>query len=235
MSNGRLSDLRDFYSLLGVLSDCTGKPRKLIECSGRMDWPNRGVYFFMEDGETRSDSGSGSRIVRVGTHALTDGSGSKLWGRLRQHRGQGKTGGGNHRGSIFRLIVGTALIARYGHEFPTWGQGNNAPADVRAGEIGLEREVSKVIGAMPFLWLTIDDEPSPKSLRGYIERNSIALLSNFNKEPLDPPSAGWLGHSCNRDRVRKSGLWNQNHVDEAYDPAFLGCFEKLVSKMDQAA
>jgi hypothetical protein len=200
-----------------------------------MDWPKRGVYFFMEDGETRSDSGSGPRIVRVGTHALTDGSGSKLWGRLRQHRGQGKTGGGNHRGSIFRLIVGTALIARDGHEFPTWGQGNNAPAGVRSGEVGLEREVSKVIGAMPFLWLAIDDEPSPKSLRGYIERNSIALLSNFDKEPLDPPSAGWLGHSCNRERVRKSGLWNQNHVDETYDPAFLGCFEKFVSKMDRAA
>lgn len=235
MSNGRLSDLQDFYSLLAVLSDGARKPRRLMKCSGRMDWPKRGVYFFIEDGEGRSDSGSGPRIVRVGTHALTDGSGSKLWGRLRQHRGQGKSGGGNHRGSIFRLIVGTALIARHGHDFPTWGQGNNAPADVRAGEIGLEREVSKVIGAMPFLWLAIDDEPSPRSLRGYIERNSIALLSNFDKEPLDPPSAGWLGHFCNRERVRKSGLWNQNHVDETYDPAFLLCLEKLVSQMERAA
>ena len=33
-----------------------------------MYWPQRGVYFFMEDGEERSDSGSGLRIVRVGTH-----------------------------------------------------------------------------------------------------------------------------------------------------------------------
>ncbi|RDI53629.1 hypothetical protein [Microvirga subterranea] len=200
-----------------------------------MDWPNRGVYFFMEDGETRSDSGSGPRIVRVGTHALTDSSCTKLWVRLRQHRGQGKSGGGNHRGSIFRLIVGAALMARYGHDFPTWGQGNNAPADVRLGEITLEREVSKVIGAMPFLCLAIEDEASPRSLRGYIERNSIALLSNFEKGPLDPPSAGWLGHSCNRERVRTSGLWNQNHVDEVYDPAFLGRLEALVSNTEQAA
>jgi hypothetical protein len=231
----RLSDLRDFYSLLAVLSDRAGKPRKLSECSGRMDWPHRGVYFFMEHGETRSDSGSGPRIVRVGTHALTGTSGTKLWTRLRQHRGQGKNGGGNHRGSIFRLIVGTALVARHGYDCPTWGQGNNAPADVRAGEISLEREVSQVIGAMPFLWLAIDDEPSPRSLRGYIERNVIALLSNFEKEPLDPPSAGWLGHECNRERVRKSGLWNQNHVDETYDPSFLGRLEKLISKMERAA
>jgi hypothetical protein len=185
----------------------------------------------MEDGEIRSDSGTGPRIVRVCTHALTEGSGTKLWNRLKQHRGQQKTGGGNHRGSIFRLIVGTSVMARNGHDLSSWGHGRNAPADVRAGEGALEREVSKVICAMPFLWLAIDDEPSTESLRGYIERNATALLSNFEKEPLDPPSAGWLGHSCNRERVRKSGLWNQNHVEEAYDPAFLGCFDRLVSEM----
>lgn len=235
MSTQRLSDLRDYYALLAVLSERTGGPRRLRDCSGRMYWPNRGVYFFMEDGEARSDSGSGPRIVRVGTHALTDSSRTKLWARLRQHRGQGKSGGGNHRGSIFRLIVGTALIARYGHDFPTWGQGNNAPANVRLGEINLEREVSTVIGDMPFLWLAVEDEPGPRSLRGYIERNSIALLSNFEKESLDPPSAGWLGHSCSRERVRTSGLWNQNHVDEAYDPAFLGHLEALVSNAERAA
>ncbi len=107
--------------------------------------------------------------MRVGTHALTEGSGTKLWSRLKQNRGQQKTGGGNHRGSIFRLIVGTALMARNGHDCPSWGHGNNAPADVRAAEHPLECEVSKVICAMPFLWLAIDDEPGTESLRGYIE------------------------------------------------------------------
>ena len=68
----------------------------------------------MEDGEIRSDSGTGPRIVRVGTHALTEGSGTKLWSRLSPHGGQPKSGGGNHRGSIFRLIVGTAIMARGG-------------------------------------------------------------------------------------------------------------------------
>jgi hypothetical protein len=189
----------------------------------------------MEDGEVRSDSGTGPRIVRVGTHALTERSGTKLWSRLSQHRGQLKAGGGNHRGSIFRLIVGTAITARSGHDLPTWGRGANAPADVRAAENALECEVSKVICAMPFLWLAIDDEPGGKSLRGYIERNAIALLSNCEKEPLDPPSADWLGHYCNRELVRKSGLWNQNHVDEAYDRAFLDRLDKLVSEMGRTA
>jgi len=231
----RISDLRNFYELLGSLAEIGGGARTLAACSGQLKWPQRGVYFFMEDGEVRSDSGTGPRIVRVGTHALTKGSGTKLWSRLKQHRGQKKTGGGNHRGSIFRLLVGTAIMARNAYDFPTWGQRSNAPADVRAAENALECEVTKVICAMPFLWLAVDDEPGAESRRGYIERNTIALLSNFGKEPLDPPSAGWLGRDCNRELVRKSGLWNQNHVDEAYDPAFLDCLDKLVSEMGRAA
>jgi hypothetical protein len=126
-------------------------------------------------------------------------------------------------------------MARHGHEFPTWGEGNNAPADVRAGEVTLECEVSKVIGTMPFLWLTVDGEPGAESVRGYVERNVIALLSNYRKESLDPPSAGWLGHSCNRERVRRSGLWNSNHIDDCYEPALLKCMERLVRDMERAA
>jgi hypothetical protein len=143
VSNRRVSDLQSFYGLLGSLVERVGGARTLAACSGRLGWPRRGVYFFMEDGEVRSDSGTGPRIVRVGTHALTKGSGTKLWSRLSQHRGQTKSGGGNHRGSIFRLIVGTAIMARSGLDFPSWGHGSNAPADVRAGESALESEVSK--------------------------------------------------------------------------------------------
>ena len=89
--------------------------------------------------------------------------------------------------------------------------------------------------AMPFLWLGIDDETGPASLRGYIERNAIALLSNCRREPLDPPSSGWLGHHCDRERGRSSGLWNSNHVDEKYDPAFLGTLERLVNETETAS
>ena len=83
---------------------------------------------------------------------------------------------------------------------------------------------------MPYLYLDVDDDASPGSLRGVIERNSIALLSNYQKPPLDPPSKEWLGYQCNREKVRLSGLWNQNHVDEAYDPSFLNTFELLINK-----
>lgn len=153
----RIEHLMRFYSLLDQLQKDMGGPRKLGDCSGRMSWPSRGVYFFMEIGEGRSDTGRGPRIVRVGTHALKAGSCTKLWTRLSQHKGQTNTGGGNHRGSIFRLITGTALIKRRGYVSPTWGMGNTAKGEVRANEKALEFEVSQVIGAMPFLWLAIED------------------------------------------------------------------------------
>ena len=86
---------------------------------------------------------------------------------------------------------------------------------------------------MTFLWLSIADDAGPESQRGYIERNAIALLSNYGRGPLDQPSQGWLGHHCNRERVRNSGLWNSNHVDERYDPAFLDRLDQFVSVADR--
>lgn len=234
MPDDRREHLVRFYALLDDLERRIGGQRALGECSGRMDWPRRGVYFFREAGELRSDTGHGPRIVRVGTHALTSGSSTKLWTRLSQHGGKSNTGGGNHRGSIFRLIDGTALMARDGVRVPTWGRGSAATRDIVIAEDSFERAVSAVIWKMPFLWLAVDDEPGPTSLRGMIERNAIALLSNYNRRALDPPSSQWLGLKCDRERVRGSGLWNSNHVDESYDPSFLDELERLVSAMERA-
>lgn len=224
----RCDDLSEFYRLLAILEERLGSARSLNACTGRLNWPQRGVYFFMELGEERSDTGRGMRVVRVGTHALSEGSRTKLWNRLSQHRGQVSSGGGNHRGSIFRLIVGNALIERDGLQFQTWGKSSTAPSSVRTEETSLEGQVTKVIGAMPFLWLNIDDNPGRASLRGYIERNSIALLSNYRKSGLDKASQSWLGQHCSRERVRESGLWNSNHVDDEYDPEFLNRLEKII-------
>jgi hypothetical protein len=227
----RLDDLIRFYGILGLLERAVGGKRTLATCSGRMDWPRRGVYFFMEAGETRTDTGDGLRIVRVGTHALISSSKTTLWNRLSQHRGQERSGGGNHRGSIFRLLVGSTLAAGGGPSCPTWGL-KGVPRHIRKSEEATEEAVSRIIRALPFLWLAVDDPPGSNSLRGEVERNSIALLSNLEKPPLDPPSANWRGRACDRGRarVRESGLWNQRHVDEQYDPAFLDALEDLVER-----
>ncbi len=168
-------------------------------------------------------------LFAVGTHALKAGSGSTLWTRLRQHRGTVRHGGGNHGSSVFRFLVGKSLIKRDGLICPSWGW---VSSDKEAeAEATLERYVSAVIGQMPFLWLAIEDETGPDSLRGCIERNAIALLSNHGKPRLDPPSCGWLGSRCDRERVRNSGLWNSNHVKEPYQPKFLEELESAVDAM----
>ncbi len=104
----------EFYRLLAELAGLAGGARRLRDCRAG-DCPAGGVYFFFEDGEVRGDGSS--RVVRVGTHALTATSKATLWGRLRQHRGHlaGRDpGSGNHRASVFRRHVGAALIQRDG-------------------------------------------------------------------------------------------------------------------------
>jgi hypothetical protein len=229
MTDERRQHLVRFYSILDTLEHNIGGARKLADCSGRMDWPSRGVYFFRENGEERGDTGKGSRIVRVGTHALTVGVKSKLWTRLSQHRGSSRTGGGNHRSSIFRIRVGAALSARDGDGLPSWGQGPSAKGAVRTSEFALECKVSLYIRSMPFLWIAVDG-PGGESERGCIERNSIALLGNYRKPVLDPPSKDWLGRRSDKDEICESGLWNSQHLGEQYDPDFLDKLDELVSK-----
>ena len=187
------------------------------------------MYFFFEDGEFRED-GSTPRVVRVGTHAVSADSRTTLWNRLHAHKGA-STGGGNHRGSIFRKRIGEALlqVTSYSPEIGTsWGVGNSAPKGFRSAEIPLERDVSTVIGAMPFLWVEVSDASGATSDRAYLERNCIALLSNFGKEPIDKPSEGWLGLHSPQETIRLSGLWNTNHVNDSYTQAFLDVLGKYV-------
>jgi DNA polymerase-4 len=66
-SDDRIKHLIEFYSILDALERMVGGARRLAECSGRSAWPRRGVYFFRQPGELRSESGEGPRIVRVVT------------------------------------------------------------------------------------------------------------------------------------------------------------------------
>jgi hypothetical protein len=235
----RLGDVIRLYAVLDDLRGRLGEARYLRNCSGRDPWPARGVYFFFEPGEKRTRSGTGPRVVRVGTHAITSTSTTTLWDRLSQHRGVASSGGGNHRGSIFRLLVGEAVVRRNRLEAPSWGVAGSRSAAVavlgmsrdaiKTQEAPIEIAVSRIIGAMPFLWVPTEDAPGPESTRALIERNAIALLSNWQKEPIDEPSAPWLGLHSGRERVRQSGLWNNNHVEQTYDPSFLDVLARAVA------
>ena len=213
-----MTEIDDFYELIGELRARCGGERLLASSAGRMPWPNRGVYFFFEPGEVRSNGEP--RVVRIGTHALTAGSKTTLWKRLSQHRGSiggSHPGGGNHRGSIFRLHVGQCLLARDGDVngvADSWGDKSSAARVVRQQEYAHEVAVSRYIGRMPFLWLPVLDEPGSESERGFIESGLIALLSNASTDVTDPPTEQWLGRWSTRESVRESGLWNVRHVGD---------------------
>ncbi len=222
------ADRNRFYQIMESLSSRTGT-QTLHDCNSRMNWPQRGVYFFFEPGEVRQD-GQSPRVVRVGTHAVSKGSKTTLWNRLSQHKGNAGNGGGNHRGSIFRKHFGGALLNRGEVSLSpnSWGEGSNAPRLVKDNELPVEQAVSAYLCAMPFLWINADDEPDKNSVRSYIERNSIALLSCLGSggNTADPPTTSWLGLHCPHVKVQNSGLWNVRHVEEKYDPAFLEALEQ---------
>jgi hypothetical protein len=228
----RQDDTNRLYELLSNLSARIGGPRLLRAANGTTGWPLRGVYFFFEPGEVRSNGEA--RIVRIGTHALRPTSKTTLWTRLSQHRGQvgGRNpGGGNHRGSIFRLHVGAALITRgdvAALSLEAWLAPEQPPAHRDAERI-VERAVSDYIGQMPVLWVDVPTRGDGTSDRGVIEANSIALVSAAGGA-LDAASPAWLGRYAANVAVQSSGLWNVHHVTDTYTPRALDVLEQHVNR-----
>jgi len=220
------------YDLLDALATASGGPRVLSGTTRPADWPTRGVYFFFEPGEVRADGRP--RVVRVGTHALTATSRTTLWTRLSQHRGHlagSNPGGGNHRGSIFRLHVGAALITCgqvKGLPLSAWLSPEPLP-EHRGAEGDCERAVSAYISQMPVLWLEVPSRADGTSDRGLVEATVIALLSRA-AGGVDRASAGWLGHHAPNQAIADSGLWNVRHVRDGYDPMVLECLAGYIQQ-----
>lgn len=223
----------DFYALLDDLAKRIGGVKRLSDAGLARQCPKAGLYFFLEEGEVRCPNGR-PRVVRVGTHALTATSKTTLWGRLRQHMGRtsgSNPGGGNHRGSIFRRHVGSALLNQRNnkHLLNSWMAPYPHP-DQLSAERELEVQVSHVIRAMPFLWLSVPTHSDGTSDRGLLERNLIALLSTL-AGGTDDASSTWLGRYASASKVRQSSLWNVNHVGDRFDPGTLEVLRSYVGAM----
>jgi hypothetical protein len=224
----RNKHLEEFYELLKNLEQFLGGKRLFKNCDGKLNWPERGVYFFFEPGEFRTHHPNESRVVRVGTHMVSKDSKATFWNRLKTHRGT-ENSGGNHRASVFRLHVGDAIIKKSAGRISisSWGKGQSASKEIQAAELELEKKVSEYIGNMSLLWINVPDASGPASDRAFIEKNTIALLSRVNG-CVDKPNVDWLGNFSSNEAIRKSGLWNVNYVGHSYDERFLDIFAKYV-------
>lgn len=221
-------DLDRFYELLKILEDGLGGKSPTNKLTSKTPLPKQGIYFFFENSESRVKIKNQLRVVRVGTHGVSKGSKSTLWNRIKTHKGNASLGG-NHRGSIFRLHIGNALIKKSNEtlQYPDWGIGQNADKEIKQTEAALEKEVSKCIGDMKILWLSVPGESSADNDRAYLERNIIGLLTTKIPES-DNPSPSWLGNYSNREIIKNSGLWNIDHVGIPYDPNFLDVLSQYV-------
>lgn len=90
-------------------------------------------------------------------------------------------------------------------------------------------DTARFYGLLDELEARLGDAPGSESERGVIERNAIGLLGGRREPP-----ANWLGCRNDRERVRRSGLWNNKHVDENWNPSFLDLMEKWIKKTEPA-
>ena len=206
----RVSILRNFYRGEGGFSRLLG-PFPFDKMPTE-HLPKSGVYFFTDDAEVSRISGSPGRIVRVGTHGVSQGSKATLAQRLRAHFGLGN-GAGNHRSSIFRLHVGECLIRSGQFPMPVDSWQKELPTDDAsyALERQLELAVSNYIRRLNLWFLEINGPSHKNSKRSTQESRFIKTLT-ADGLVIDMASAEWLGRHSTRRPIAFSGLWNVQHV-----------------------
>lgn len=222
----RIDNVKRLYNNVYNVAEKTGGIKLFKDCDGKKYWPQKGLYFIFDMSESCFIAQKPNKIIRIGTHAVSKGSKSTLWHRLKTHKGL-NNGGGAHRSSVFRLHIGNALINKHNLHFPTWAIGQSASMETRKTEEELEQLVSEYISKLGIVVLDIDDPSSATSDRAIIEKNTIALLSCINYS-FDFSSTNWLGHYSNKQEIRKSSLWNVNYCNSDFDNVLFTLLDKYV-------
>jgi hypothetical protein len=188
----RLQDLKHFYASLRILQKGLGGAQSLSAEPFPVIPRRGGIYFFFEPGEDRTHSGSGPRVVRVGKAA-------NLRARLYSHHGALSLTGPTEEGwhPHFHWYVQDALQEKH----------DSSAASTRSHQ-RMSPAAVNYLARMTFHWLPVEDPIE----RERLETNAIRLLTNYEREPIDPPSRGWLGHWALKTEIQGSHLWNVNGV-----------------------
>ncbi|NMX22102.1 hypothetical protein C5S30_06680 [ANME-1 cluster archaeon GoMg4] len=156
--------------------------------------PTNGIYFFYEDGEfCTHENEREKRIVRVDTHRV-DGN---FRNRINSHYR------GTKNSSVFRKHLGGALMRRKDPNDRRLKQWLKQDASTFQE---IEMEVTKKLKEH-FSFRCIPVEDKEERLR--LEEELIATVAKCAK---CKPTENWLGNFAADELVRKSGLWNHQHV-----------------------
>lgn len=166
--------------------------------------PKNGIYIIFEKGE-RFDGLD--RIVRVGTHT----GDNQLISRLKQHFYQE-----NKNRSIFRKNIGRCILAKENPSYlPIWELDITPKIDRekklsqidKIYEKQLETRISQYI-RNNFSFCVF--EVAEKSERLFWESRLVSILA---QSTALTPSIDWLGNYSTKDKIRESGLWQVNELN----------------------
>jgi len=165
--------------------------------------PSNGLYVLFEKGETGHD---GDRIVRIGTHTGE----AQLRSRLKQHFITP-----SKDRSIFRKNIGRALLNRNHDPFiREWdfdlttrkAKDELGPLVDFKKQDEVEQQASAYIQER-FEFVVIGE--AEKTARLELEAKMVSTVSHCRDCGA---SAGWLGLSSPKDKIRESGLWQVNEL-----------------------
>lgn len=230
MTTHRQQNIDKFYNLLDEV--VLKFPKMTLDKILKINLPEKGVYFFFEQNERRHNSNS-DRVVRIGTHAAIANSNATLYNRLYNHKGA-KDLTGNHRGSVFRKLIGYSLIYKDCLNFPHWGdKSKKSDKLIKLSEKDFEKTISTYLHTMTFTVIEVPGPSSKDNDRAFIEQNSISLLSNYDRPAIDISSKNWLGKYSKDNKIIGSGLWNSDYVDrKEIDKNYFDKFENHLKKMN---
>lgn len=155
-----------------------------------------GLYLFYERGEA-SGHGPDGRIVRIGNHPRSDG---RLEQRLRMHYS------GNKNGSVFRTLLGGALIRKQDPSSSCFVHWEKHMAKSCSLCRPIEADVSALLRKQFSFRLVAIPE---RADRNTMEALLVATIAACR---ICQPSPAWLGRYAYSAKVRASGLWNSEFV-----------------------
>jgi len=184
--------------------------------------PKRGIYFFYEAGEIWGHGEDKPRIVRVGTHKSNN-----FRSRIKEHylldeKKMNFDGmkSAPHDRSIFRKNIGRTLLNREEDQYlKIWNKDLMSHAnrlkyrsyrDIPK-EKKIENKVTRILRAkFSFKFIIIENQSDRIGTKG-LESSLIGTVARCG---LCKPSHDWFGDHSPVQKLRKSGLWQVQHLSD---------------------